>query len=98
MKKKGNQINNYWSTLQKVALDFDYEVTDERDIDVQVNYRCFFAPGMALYPMEVTGSIYNGCKLSEFKKDGLDNYLKDYQRVEIVDVFIDQRVIMEATK
>lgn len=76
--------------MKNVDLTFDCEVTDENlEIDVEVNYRCFFTDHYALYPMCVSGSIYKGRTLSQFKQEGYDRYCKDYQKVEIVDVLID---------
>lgn len=74
--------------MTKVPLDFDFEVVEDIEIDVEVNYRCWFSPTRCFYPMAVSGSICKGEKLSDFKRDGLEDYNKDYQKVEVVDVFI----------
>lgn len=39
--------------------------------------------------MEVSGTIYKGYSLEDFKNESKKNYEKDYMKVEIVDVFID---------
>lgn len=75
--------------MKKLDLDIDIEITDDRQVDVTVNYRCWLSPTHALYPMDVLGSIYKGHSLSDFKKRHLKSYKKDYERVEVVDVFVD---------
>lgn len=77
------------SELKKVSNDFQLEVTkDDIEIDVEVNYRCFFAPNKSFYPMNCIGSIYKGRTLEDFKQECKKDYEKQYEKVEIVDVFI----------
>lgn len=76
--------------MKKVEPNYDHQIDDEDlEIDVQVNYRCFFSENMAFYPMDRSGSIYKGQSLQDFINEGLESYSKDYQKVEVVDVFID---------
>ncbi|MCT4151318.1 hypothetical protein HZP59_08745 [Elizabethkingia anophelis] len=76
--------------MKKVSNNFVAEVTEDNiEIDVEVHYRCFINEFTALYPMEVSGTIYKGYSLEDFKNESKKNYEKDYMKVEIVDVFID---------
>lgn len=76
--------------MKSVAITEDYEVKNENEeIDIEIDYRCFFAPGMAFYPMTVTRSIYNGCTLQEAIDESKKRYERQYEKVEVVNVRID---------
>ena len=71
----------------RVDLDFNIEPKEEA-IGVAVNYRCWFSPTKAFYPMDILGEIWPGYSLEEFKQEHKRSYEKDYLKVEIVDVFL----------
>ena len=76
--------------MKTVSTESEYRVdNDDDEIDVEIDYRCFFAPNMALYPMTVMRSVYKGCSLQEAIQESKANYEKDYIKVEVVNVRID---------
>ena len=75
--------------MKTVSTEYEYIVdNDDDEIDIEIDYRCFFAPNMALYPMTVMRSIYNGCSLQEAIHESKGSYEKDYIKVEVVNVRI----------
>lgn len=61
--------------MKQVPNDFQIIIEDGKpDIDVEVNYRCFFEPNKCMAPMCVSGSIYSGHSLQDFVKHGKQSY------------------------
>ena len=75
--------------MKKVTLDLNLVITDDRDVSVEIHYRCWISEKVCLYPMDVLTSIYEGESLSACKERHLKDYQKDYKRVEIGAVFVD---------
>jgi hypothetical protein len=76
--------------MKKVSNDLQIVITDnDTEIDVCVHYKCYVNDLVAFSPMDVTGSIYKGYSLSDFKERHKKSYEKDYKRVEVVAVFVD---------
>lgn len=76
--------------MKSVAITADYEVKNgNEEIDIEIDYRCFFAPGMAFFPMTATRSIYNGCTLQEAIAESKRRYERQYEKVEAVNVRMD---------
>lgn len=72
----------------QVNKSTEIEINDESFIDVEVNYRCYFSPTQAFYPMEVSGEIYKGNSLQQFIDEFKKDYEKNYEKVEVVEVFV----------
>ena len=51
--------------MKQVPNDHEIIITDDKDLFVEVNYRCFFEPNKCFAPMCVSGSIYNGHTLQD---------------------------------
>lgn len=72
-----------------VPNDLDIQLVDPslaNEIEVEVDYRCFFAENQAFAPMTVSGSIHHEYSLQDFIKKGKKEYEKDYIKVEIMQV------------
>lgn len=67
----------------------NYTIEDDREIDVEIDYRCFFSPTQAYAPMTLYSSIYKGNDLENQVADGKTSYEKQYQKVEVMEVRID---------
>ena len=67
----------------------NYIVEDDREIDVEIDYRCFMDDTNALAPMTRWTSIYKGTDLHKAVEDGKKDYEKDYKKVEVMEVRID---------
>jgi len=67
----------------------NYIVEDDREIDVEIDYRCFFTEKQAFAPMEVMTSIYKGHTLFDAIEEGKKSYEKDYLKVEVMEVRAD---------
>lgn len=85
--------------MKKIATHREIIIKDpDKEVTVEVSYRCFFTETKAFYPMTVLGSIHNHCSLQKFISDGLNNYKKDYLKVEVVKVEIDEEELNSAIK
>jgi hypothetical protein len=70
----------------------DYELTVEDpdvEIDVEIDYRCFFAPNQAFAPMTAWTSVSKNYPLQKVIARGKADYEKQYQKVEVMAVRID---------
>lgn len=77
--------------MKKVDKNINIEILDDKEFDVEVYYRCFISKKVALYPMTIMGSIYKGQTLQQFIRNGFTEYQKEYEKVEIVEVYLDDK-------
>jgi len=71
------------------TINENYTVEDDREIDVEIDYRCFMDEHNAMAPMTRWGSIHKGHDLESEVADGKKSYERDYKKVEIMEVRID---------
>ena len=74
-----------------VPKELEIEMTDTtltNEIEVEVDYRCFFTKNQAFAPITVSDSIHHGHSLQDLIKEGKKGYEKDYLKVEIMQVRI----------
>lgn len=81
--------------MKTVPINTEIKIHGDSEVTVEVSYRCHFATGKAFYPMTILGSIYETCSLQEFIKRGKERYEKDYIKVEVVKVEIDEEELTE---
>lgn len=76
--------------MKKVDLNHEIEITDpNKEMDIEVDYRCFFAPNKAFAPMTLWTSIHEGTSLQKEIARGKESYEKDYEKVEVMEVRVD---------
>jgi len=77
--------------MNPVPLNTEIEIEDPNaEIDIEIDYRCFFTPNKAFAPMTVFRSIYEGETLQQAIAKGKKRYEKDYHKVEVMAVRVDQ--------
>ena len=75
--------------MEIVPIDLDIQITDKsqtEELEVEVDYRCFFTENEAFAPMTMSCSIHDGLTLQECIKEGKKSYESDYLKVEIMQV------------
>lgn len=75
--------------MKAVPKELEIEITDTNlteELEVEVDYRCFFTEQQAFAPTTVSGSIHHKHTLQDFIKQGKKNYEKQYQKVEVIEV------------
>ena len=71
------------------VISENYIVKDDKEIDVEIDYRCFFTETKSFAPMEVYTSIYKGHSLFDAIDQSKKMYERDYLRVEVIEARID---------
>ena len=78
-----------------VPNNLEVEIKDkEQDVqlEVEVDYRCFFTENKAFSPMTRKSTIHEGLTLQECIEEGKKNYESEYLKVEIMQVRIGEFV------
>lgn len=68
---------------------------EEREVDVQINYRVSDDGVVYFGPMECNGSIHKNRTMMQLQKKFRDDYEKRYKFVEVTQVFIDKDFLEE---
>ncbi len=77
--------------MKTIKKDTEVIIKDlDKEVDVEVDYRCFITVSKAFAPMTVSGSINKKESLQDFIALSKKRYEKDYYKVEVMEVRIDE--------
>jgi len=68
---------------------------NEREIDVQINFRVSEDGNIYWGPMDCHGSIHKNRTMMQLQHEFREHYEKTYEFVEVTEVFIDQEFLTE---
>lgn len=74
--------------MERINNELQVKVTDDSEVDVKLIFRCWISETTAFFPMACEGSIWKGFTLKDFKKECISDYKKQYRKVDLVEVWI----------
>lgn len=76
--------------MKEVSTDHEIVIDqDNEEMHIEIDYRCFITEYKVFYPMTVYASIYKGYSLQDAIAEGKEDYEKDYMKVEVCTIRIE---------
>ena len=76
--------------MKKINKDHKFNITDpNKEIPVEIDYRCYISPNQALYPMTVGTSVHFETTLQKEIERHKKSYEKKYRKVVAVEIRAD---------